>query len=969
MCFLPQPGRIAADTKLDLSVDPLGFLAQAAHAWTDAFPMGQLQNQAYGYFFPQGLFFVLTQPLPDWVAQRLWWTIVLGVGFSGFLLLVQRARIGSQAPVMQVLAAALFALSPRTLSTLTTISSETWPIMLVPWTLLPLLERRPRVGASVLAVAMMGAVNATATLSACLPAAILLLWRRAPRALALWLAGCALVSLWWLVPLVVLGRYAPPFLEYIESAYVTTRWLNLPEILRGTTSWVPFVEVERQAGHLLVTEPTFVVLTLAVATLGMIGLVRVRYRGLWLSLLAVGLLILATGPLLTSFYDGPAAALRNLHKFDSLVRLPLMVGVAALPVHRLREMGRAVGSAGSADAVGAVGSDAARRAQAATLLCVLLGLGATAPAWSGRLMPTGTWTALSADWQAAADYVNQNASPDTRTLIWPGRSFAREDWGWTRDEPAQVLLDGPWLVRDAIPLVPPEAIRALDAISLPNSLLNRAALDRLGVGAVIVRETPEDSDLDLGAGLGLDEPAVQFGELRVVLLDDPHSMQITSAPPVAVAGSGEIMAELPSGMYQLNAQNPEIFTDTPLLIARNYGAVERATSAPLASLDEASDVHNIQKNYATTIEPIPVTEVGGTVRASSQASDATSIGGANPEESVSAAVDDQRRTAWYPTPGTGAGQWLELQPHEPVQDPVLLLETTGNPVEVTISNGQAELTRRMEPKTPARIRVPGASATAVRITLHGRAGVANAQLEGAEIRRIIDLGVIPESTRQLILHGERTLTLTRPMDVGTTTLAAGTHTLGPGVYTEVGFEVASVRPTGTSIEAAASERTLNTTRAFNEGLRGYLDNTELQAVEVNAAQQGFVIPAGASGEFRMEFAGNTAYRIGLIGGGLLALGTVLVLLVLLVRGRDSRRDPMDDSPSVWIRRWALRRTLITPADLIVASMGIVAMWCARGPWPSAQYVGDSPAAAAMCLLALAALYGAGSGAGAEDAEQ
>ena len=60
MCFLPQSGRIAADTKLDLSVDPLGFLAQAAHAWTDAFPMGQLQNQAYGYFFPQGLFFVLT---------------------------------------------------------------------------------------------------------------------------------------------------------------------------------------------------------------------------------------------------------------------------------------------------------------------------------------------------------------------------------------------------------------------------------------------------------------------------------------------------------------------------------------------------------------------------------------------------------------------------------------------------------------------------------------------------------------------------------------------------------------------------------------------------------------------------------------------------------------------------------------------------------------------------------------------
>ena len=92
--FAQPVGLIAADTKHDLAVNPAGFLAAATHAWTDVFPLGQLQNQAYGYLFPQGLFFLLADVLPDWllptwVAQRLWWTIVAGVGFSGFYRLCQ----------------------------------------------------------------------------------------------------------------------------------------------------------------------------------------------------------------------------------------------------------------------------------------------------------------------------------------------------------------------------------------------------------------------------------------------------------------------------------------------------------------------------------------------------------------------------------------------------------------------------------------------------------------------------------------------------------------------------------------------------------------------------------------------------------------------------------------------------------------------------------------------------------------
>ena len=156
LSFCQPFGLIAADTKHDLVANPWGFLASATSAWTDVFTFGQLQNQAYGYLFPQGLFFALAEPLPDWIAQRLWWWLVLGVGYSGMLLLLRQLRIVG---IFAAVAAFLYALSPRTLSTLTTISSETWPIMLAPWVLWPLMATRIRfanLSASVLAVAAMG---------------------------------------------------------------------------------------------------------------------------------------------------------------------------------------------------------------------------------------------------------------------------------------------------------------------------------------------------------------------------------------------------------------------------------------------------------------------------------------------------------------------------------------------------------------------------------------------------------------------------------------------------------------------------------------------------------------------------------------------------------------------------------------------------------------------------------------------
>ena len=559
LTFAQSPGQISPDTKLDLTANPLRFLARAANLWNSDLPFGQAQNQSYGYLFPHGAFFVLGDllGLPGWVTQRLWWALLLIAGFWGVLRVAEALGIGTR--TSRIIGAVAFALSPRVLTTLGAISSETLPMMLAPWVLLPVIlaldgvrgagenpggtervgkspggtegvgkdpgeQRSVRLMAarSALAIALMGAVNAVATLTACLAAVIWWACHRPNRLwwrFTAWWAVCSVLAvLWWVIPLVLLGRISPPFLDFIESSGVTTQWMSLTEMLRGTGSWLPFVAPNATAGTSLVTGTVAVLATTLVAAAGLAGLAlpSMPARGRLITMLLAGTVLLAIGysgglgsPVahqVQAFLDAGGTPLRNLHKLEPVIRLPLALGITHL-------LGRIPlpGSAPRRVWIQAFAHPEHDKRVAVGIVVLSALAASTALAWTGRIAPPGAFSAIPQYWHDAAEWLDahdtggqERSDPgiDTgsptpgRVLVVPGAPFATQVWGTSHDEPLQVLGSRPWGVRDSIPLTPPETIRALDSVQRLLAAGRPSAgladtLVRQGISYIVVR-----NDLD-----------------------------------------------------------------------------------------------------------------------------------------------------------------------------------------------------------------------------------------------------------------------------------------------------------------------------------------------------------------------------------------------------------------------------------------------------------------------------------------
>ena len=757
-----SPGQTSPDTKLDLTANPLRFLSRATNLWNSELPFGQAQNQAYGYLFPHGTFFLAGHllGLPGWITQRLWWALLLTVGFWGLLRVAEALGIGSS--TSRVIAATAFALSPRVLTTLGSISSETLPIMLAPWVLLPTilaLRGDPRsirrlAGQAGVAVALMGAVNAIATLAGCLPAVIWWACHRPNRRWWRYTAWAALAVVlamtWWLVALVLMARISPPFLDFIESSGVTTQWSSLVEVLRGTDSWTPFVAPNATAGAPLVTGPVAILATCLVAAAGLAGLAMTGMpaRGRLVTMLLVGVVLLGVGysgglgsPLahhVQAFLDADGAPLRNVHKLGSVVRIPIVLGLA-------QALGRIPlpGSAPKALWVEAFAHPERDRRVAAGMVVLTALMAGTSLAWSGRIAPPGTFTAIPRYWHEAADWLsahNTGTPTPGRVLVVPGAPFATQLWGTSHDEPLQVLGNNPWGVRDSIPLTPPQTIRALDSVQRlfaagrPSDGL-ADTLARQGISYVVVRN---DLDPDTSrsarpilvhraitgsprlekvaefggpvgpgpvsgfiadSGLRPRYPAVEIYRIAATG-GDPAAPYLADIDQLArVDGGPEVLLRLderrrlsgqpPLGPVLMTADAvgaglpvPVVtVTDTPLARETDYGRVDDHSSAIRAAGDTRRTFNRVPDYPSPGAETVYGAWAGGRLSASSSSSDATALPDVATAASPAAAIDSDSATAWVSNALQSAvGQWLQVDFDHPVTNSVITITPSATAV-------------------------------------------------------------------------------------------------------------------------------------------------------------------------------------------------------------------------------------------------------------------------------------------------
>ncbi|BBN50440.1 DUF3367 domain-containing protein [Mycobacterium avium subsp. hominissuis] len=765
MTFAQSPGRISPDTKLDLTANPLRFLARATNLWNSELPFGQAQNQAYGYLFPHGTFFLIGHALgvPGWITQRLWWALLLTVGFWGLLRVAEALGIGS--PGSRVIAAAAFALSPRVLTTLGSISSETLPMMLAPWVLLPtILALRATGPRSVralaaqagVAVALMGAVNAIATVAGCLPAVIWWACHRPNRLwwryTGWWLVALVLATLWWVVGLVMLRAISPPFLDFIESSGVTTQWSSLVEMLRGTDSWTPYVAPTATAGAPLVTGSAAVLGTCLVAAAGLAGLAgpTMPARGRLVTMLLVGVVLMAAGysgglgspaaHAVQAFLDAGGAPLRNVHKLGSVIRIPIVLGVAQL-------LGRIPlpGSAPKSLWLSAF-AHPERDKRVATAVVVLTALMvSTSLAWTGRLTPPGTFTAIPPYWQQTADWLTQHntGSPTPgRVLVAPGAPFATQVWGTSHDEPLQVLGASPWGVRDSIPLTPPQTIRALDSVQRlfaagRPSLGLADTLARQGISYVVVRNDldPDTSRsarpilvhravdgspglhkvAQFGApvgpgtvagfvadsGLRPRYPAVEVYRVDAggdagtpYFVDTDRMARIDGGPEVLLRlderrrllgqpplGPALLTADARAAGLPLPAGAGVTVTDTPVARETDYGRVDQHSSAIRAPGDARHTYNRVPDYPVPGADPVLGAWTGGRITVSSSASDSTAMPDVAPATSPAAAIDGDPATAWVSNSLQSAvGQWMQIDFDHPVTNAALTLTPSATAV-------------------------------------------------------------------------------------------------------------------------------------------------------------------------------------------------------------------------------------------------------------------------------------------------
>jgi hypothetical protein len=497
-----SPGRVTADTKQYLYLDPGRLLSRAPYLWDEHVGFGTVSHQIIGYLFPMGPFYWLTQhaAIPDWVAQRFWLgsiSLAAALGARWLFRMLGTGRAGA------IAGALVYMLTPYQLAFSARIS-----VLLLAWAGLPWLVglamratrrggwREPALFA--LVVLTIGSVNASSLLFVGLGPALWLLLEacrgrepllavlRATGRMAVLTVG---VCLWWIVGLRTQGAYGLPVLQLTETVRTVAADSNPVDILRGIGNWYFYgrdrlgFSIDQASSYrsdVLVQAASFAIPVVALAAA---AITRWRHRTYFALLAIVGTVVsVGAWP-----YDHPSWYGRFFKAFagDTAAGLALRNTPRAVPLIILGLAGLiAAGVAAVAPRFGALWPTVV----IGVLLCA-------------AMIPVGVHGYLShhldrpedvPDYWTRAIHAMQAQGDSTRVLEIPGSDFSAYRWGDTIEPITPGLMDRPYVARETLPSGSAASVNLLAALDQriqdgtldPNVLAAYARLTNVGTVAL-----------------------------------------------------------------------------------------------------------------------------------------------------------------------------------------------------------------------------------------------------------------------------------------------------------------------------------------------------------------------------------------------------------------------------------------------------------------------------------------------------
>ena len=500
--LLSSPGRVTADTKQYLYLDPDRLLARAAYLWDAHIGFGTVSHQIIGYLFPMGPFFWLMQHagMPDWVAQRIWLgsiSLAAALGARWLFRMLGTGRAGA------IAGALVYMLTPYQLAFTARIS-----VLLLAWAGLPwlvgLAMRSVRRGGwrdpalFALVVLTIGSVNASSLLFVGIGPALWLLldalggraaFGRVVRAVARIAVLTLGVSLWWIVGLRLQGAYGLPILQLTETVRTVAADSTPTDVLRGIGNWFFYgrdrlgYSIDQASGYLDNPGVQVASFAIPVLALALAAIVRWRHRAYFLLLVIVGTVVsVGAWP-----YDDPSwyGGLFKWFASDTAAGLALRNTPRAVPLLVLGLAGLiAAGVAVLSPRLGPI---------APTVVVGLLVCLAIVPVWSNGFLSRhlDRSETVPAYWQDAIAAMQREGN-DTRVLEIPGSEFAAYRWGDLIEPLTPGLMDRPYVARETLPSGSAPSVNMLVALDHriqdgtlePNTLAAFARLTNVGTVAL-----------------------------------------------------------------------------------------------------------------------------------------------------------------------------------------------------------------------------------------------------------------------------------------------------------------------------------------------------------------------------------------------------------------------------------------------------------------------------------------------------